>query len=54
MKAFKHLLALAAILATLSGCASDPRHSQGLQWVVEQQTERSRLQSQGFPQYSNF
>jgi len=54
MKAIKHLFALAAIVATLAGCASDPRSSQGLQWVVDQQKERSRLQSQGFPQYSNF
>jgi hypothetical protein len=54
MKAFTRLLTLAAILATLAGCASDPRYSQGLQWVVDQQKERSRLQSQGFPQYSNF
>jgi hypothetical protein len=35
-----------------AGCASDPRRDKGLSWVVEQQQERSRLQAQGFPQYS--
>lgn len=45
------LLALA--LATLAGCASDPRRSTGLQWVVEQQAERDRLEAAGFPQYAH-
>lgn len=45
-------LALAAIVGVLAGCASDPRYSQGLQWVVEQEAERQRLQAQGFPQYN--
>jgi uncharacterized lipoprotein len=45
MQTLKRLLALAAIVATLTGCASDPRYSQGLQWVVDQQKERTRLQS---------
>jgi hypothetical protein len=46
--------ALAAVaLATLAGCASDPRQSKGLQWVVEQQSERDRLEAAGFPQYAH-
>ena len=45
--------ALGAIAAAvLAGCASDPRQSKGLQWVVEQQAERTRLEAQGFPQYA--
>jgi outer membrane biogenesis lipoprotein LolB len=39
-------------LAFLAGCASDPRRSQGLDWVVAQEEERRRLQAQGFPQYA--
>ncbi len=54
MKTLMRLLAIAAVVATLAGCASDPRYGQGMQWVVDQQAERTRLQSQGFPQYSNF
>jgi type IV pilus biogenesis protein CpaD/CtpE len=46
-------IVLAAVAAaTLAGCASDPRRAEGLQWVVEQQQERDRLEAQGFPQYS--
>ncbi len=46
-------IALAAVAAAiLGGCASDARNPKGLQWVVEQQQERDRLEAQGFPQYS--
>ncbi len=45
------LVVIAAVLA--AGCASDPRYSKGLSWVVEQQQERDRLQAQGFPQYAH-
>jgi hypothetical protein len=54
MKTILVRLALGALtLATLAGCASDPRHSKGLQWVVDQQSERERLEAQGFPQYAH-
>ena len=43
-------IALAA--AALAGCASDPRPSQGVQWVVDGAAERERLEKMGFPQYS--
>lgn len=43
----------ASAVAILAGCASGPRQSNGLQWVVEQQAERSRLEAQGFPQYAH-
>lgn len=54
MKSIARILFVAVTLGILGGCASDPRASQGLQWVTEQQSERARLQAQGFPQYSNF
>jgi hypothetical protein len=38
--------------ATLAGCASDPRYSQGLQWVQENAAEKQRLEASGFPQYT--
>lgn len=46
--------ALAALLAllALAGCASDPRYQQGVQWVVEQEAEKKRLNDAGFPQYT--
>lgn len=39
-------------LAVLAGCAAPPRQSQGLQWVLEQDAERKRLNDAGFPQYT--
>jgi uncharacterized lipoprotein len=47
-----------AILATLAlgvlaGCASDPRYSQGLEWVQANEAEKRRLQAAGFPQYND-
>jgi hypothetical protein len=46
--------ALAAVLAliVLAGCASDPRYSQGVEWVVSQEAEKKRLDDAGFPQYT--
>lgn len=46
-------MTVVAVIAALAGCASDPRYSQGLNWVVGQEAERQRLQAQGFPQYSH-
>jgi outer membrane biogenesis lipoprotein LolB len=46
------LLALVA-LSVLAGCASDPRYSQGIEWVQWQEAERQRLQAAGFPQYNH-
>jgi len=47
-------LFVAIALGFLAGCASDPRYKSGLQWVVDQEAERQRLQAQGFPQYSHY
>jgi hypothetical protein len=47
----KTVMALVAF-SILGGCASDPRYSQGLEWVQWQEAERQRLQAAGFPQYS--
>lgn len=46
--------AFAAMLATLAltGCASDPRYAQGLEWVQWQEAEKKRLNDAGFPQYT--
>lgn len=46
--------AFAAVLAllALAGCASGPRDSQGIEWVVSQEAERKRLNDAGFPQYT--
>jgi len=49
---FKTLMALVAF-GILGGCASDPRYSQGLEWVQWQEAERQRLQAAGFPQYNH-
>lgn len=52
MKAFRLVLIIAAAAAA-AGCASEPRRSQGLTWVLEQHEERARLQAQGFPQFAH-
>jgi hypothetical protein len=52
MKAIRLVLILAAAVAA-AGCASDPRRSQGLTWVLEQQQERMRLEALGYPQYAH-
>jgi hypothetical protein len=46
--------ALATVLALLAvaGCASDPRYSQGVEWVQWQEAEKKRLDDAGFPQYT--
>jgi hypothetical protein len=47
-------IALAIVVfSILGGCASDPRSSQGLEWVQWQEAERHRLQAAGFPQYNH-
>jgi hypothetical protein len=47
------LALLGAGFAGLVGCASDPRYSQGLDWVLWQEQERKRLDDAGFPQYND-
>jgi hypothetical protein len=54
MKLLSRSLLVALALAILGGCASDPRYKMGVNWVEEQESERRRLQAQGFPQYSYF
>ena len=49
---FKTLMVLVAF-SILGGCASDPRYSQGLEWVQWQEAERQPLQAAGFPQYNH-
>ncbi len=46
--------ALAAVLlvTVLTGCASDSRSGQAVDWVVSQEAEKKRLDDAGFPQYS--
>jgi uncharacterized lipoprotein len=48
----KAILAALA-LGVLAGCASDPRYSQGLEWVMSNEAEKRRLQAAGFPQYND-
>lgn len=50
--ALKTLMALVAF-TILGGCASDPRYSQGVEWVQWQEAERKRLEAAGFPQYNH-
>lgn len=45
-------LAAVLVLIVLAGCASDPRYSQGVEWVVSQEAEKKRLDDAGFPQYT--
>ncbi len=47
------VLMLFVLVATLAGCAGDPRSSKGLQWVIEQERERQELDRAGFPQYND-
>ena len=51
-KTLTKILLMTLALLALSGCASDPRYKEGMNWVVSQEQERQRLQAQGFPQYS--
>lgn len=42
----------ALIALLLTGCASDPRFKQGVEWVTWQEAEKKRLDDAGFPQYT--
>jgi hypothetical protein len=44
---------LALAVAAISACASDPRYSQGLEWVLWNEQEKARLDAAGFPQYTD-
>lgn len=46
------LLVFAATVAGVTGCATDPRYQQGLEWVLWMEAEKKRLNDAGFPQYS--
>ncbi len=46
---FFRLIAAALLFATLAGCAANPRT---LQWIQENESEKRRLNDQGFPQYN--
>jgi hypothetical protein len=45
-------LAAALLLIVLTGCASDHRSGQAVDWVVSQEAEKKRLNDAGFPQYT--
>ncbi len=42
---------LLASALQLAGCASDPRYKQGVNWVMENEAQKARLNAMGFPQY---
>ena len=46
------LACVALALALVSGCTSDPRYQQGLEWVLSNEEQKKRLESEGFPQYT--
>lgn len=52
MKLRSRLVFLALAAATFAGCAADPRSSQGVQWFLENEAEKKRLNDAGFPQFS--
>jgi hypothetical protein len=47
------VIAATIAIATLAGCASDPRYNQGVDWGASNEREKARLQAQGFPQYED-
>ncbi len=49
----RRLMLIVLAAAALAGCASDWRYKQGLQWSLENEAEKRRLEAQGFPQYTN-
>ncbi len=51
MKTLSWLVPL-IVLVSVTGCASSSNPQEGRKWVVEQQNERDRLESQGFPQHT--
>jgi predicted small lipoprotein YifL len=44
-------LAAALALSALAGCASSGPPSQAVQWIVETEAQKQRLNDAGFPQY---
>jgi hypothetical protein len=46
------LILIAIAAGVLAGCTSDPRYDKGLQWVLENEAEKKRLNDLGFPQYN--
>ena len=44
---------LALAFTVVAACASDPRYSQGLEWVLWNEQEKARLEAAGFPQYND-
>lgn len=50
-RSFSWILLLLTVLAA-TGCASALNSPEGRKWVVEQQNERNRLESEGFPQHT--
>jgi uncharacterized lipoprotein len=53
MKRFPKILLAAIAVAILGACTSSPRYKDGLQWVVENEQEKRRLNAAGFPQYNH-
>ena len=50
----RRLMASVLLVLALTGCAADPRYKEGLSWIVYNEAEKARLDSQGFPQYNFF
>ena len=46
------LACLALALALVTGCTSDPRYKQGLEWVQWNEEQKKSLEAAGFPQYT--
>jgi uncharacterized lipoprotein len=44
-------LAAALLVTVLTGCASDPRSGQAVDWIVSQEAAKKQLEDAGFPQY---
>ena len=38
-------------LSLVTGCASAPRYSKGVEWIVSMEAQKKQLNDAGFPQY---